>query len=40
MSVTPEKIAHAANLLVCVGGVVTATGVIAGAGAAVGGFLS
>ncbi|MFN3148039.1 MAG: hypothetical protein ACE368_23780 [Paracoccaceae bacterium] len=40
MSVTPEKIAHAANLLVCVGGVVTATGVMAGAGAAVGGFLS
>ncbi|WP_223476263.1 tetratricopeptide repeat protein [Oricola indica] len=36
----PDSIAHSANLLVCIGGLASATGMIAGAGAAVGGFLS
>jgi hypothetical protein len=36
----PDSIAHSANLLVCIGGLASATGLIAGAGAAVGGFLS
>ncbi|WP_421853767.1 hypothetical protein [Oricola sp.] len=35
-----EAVAHSANLLVCIGGLATATGAIAGAGAVVGGYLS
>ncbi len=36
----PDGVAHAANMLVCIGGLATATGIIAGGGAAIGGFLS
>lgn len=36
----PDRIAHSANMLVCIGGLASATGLIAGAGAAVSGYLS
>ncbi len=35
-----DKVTHGANLLVCVAGVATATGLVAGAGAGIGGLLS